>query len=152
MIPKKIMLILLSVGLMVSFVMPWFVSVDFDVFDIKYLKPGNGISGYEVMKYENAIDDIPNVKEVKKLTGKRTPPAGYYLAFLIPALAVACIVTSVIGPGAWIMGIITGLAPVAAFMAMFVKFGADVPNHMTYGAFLTLACGISMVVASLTKS
>jgi len=152
MIPRKLLLIIFSLGLLLFFIMPWFAPVALDTFDFDYLKPGNGIAGYEVNKYHNALRGMPGLDQIKKFTGKNVASPVYYLAFLIPAFAVACIVTSLIGTGARIMGIITGALPMAGFAAMLMQFGPSLLNHMTYGAFLTLAAGLSMVVASLTKS
>ena len=150
MIPRKIMLILFSIALMLTFVMPWFVPLDYDVFDFDYLMPGNGIAGYEVNKYSKAISGIKDIKIVKEITGKSVADPIFYLAFLIPAFAVASIVTSLTGTGARLMGIITGSLPLVGFGALLVNYGAALPNHMTYGAFLCLAAGLSLIVASLS--
>ena len=152
MIPRKLLLILFSVALLLSFVMPWFAPRASNTFDFDYLKPGNGIAGYEVNKYQHALKGMPIIQEVRKFTGKSVASPIYYAAFLIPAFAVALIVTSVIGTGARIMGLITGSLPLVGFAALIIQFGESLPNHMTYGSFLTLAAGLSLLVVSLTKS
>lgn len=152
MIPRKILQMIFSAGLILSFILPWFVSMDLDVFDFKYLMPGNGIAGYEVNRYKEALDDIPVIGKLKEFTGAEAPSPVYYLAFLVPAFGVVCIVMTLVGMLSKSIGLITGAIPMLGFAAMLIRFEADLMNHMTYGAFLTLAFALSLTVTSLTKS
>lgn len=151
MIPRKILLMIFSLVLLASFIMPWFVKMPCNTLNFENLLPGNGIAGYEVNRYKQALGGIPAIEEIKKLTGKSIASPAYYAAFLIPAFAVACLVTALIGAGARIMGIITGSMPMVGLAALIIQFGDSVPNHMTYGAFLALAAGLCLIVTSVTS-
>jgi len=94
---------------------------------------------------------VPGLEQIRKLTGGRMSSPAYYLAFLIPAFAVACIVTALTSKKTWMVGILTGALPLAGFALLLLQFGARLPNHMTYGSFLTLAAGVSIIVTSITK-
>ena len=152
MIPRKILQIIFSIGLLIFFVMPWLVIMPLNAFDFDNLKPGNGIAGYEVNRYEKALRSLPGLEQMKRFTASNSASPLYYAVFLIPALAVTCIVTSLTRESSAIMGLISGATPLFGFSMLLIQFGARLPNHMTYGAFLTLATGLSLIVASVTKS
>jgi len=151
MIPRKILLLIFSVGLLIFFIMPWFVIMPLNAFDFDNLKPGNAIAGYEVNRYEKALRSLPGLEQMKRFTASSSASPLYYAVFLIPAFAVTCIVTSLTSKSSAMIGLITGAVPLVGFSLLLIQFGARLPNHMTYGAFLTLAAGFSLIVASITK-
>jgi hypothetical protein len=129
-----------AIGLLVCFFLPW-------------LQIGETISisrkGYQI---PNLAHDIgKGIGQFKGLLGgsENTDPQvfWYYLIYLIPVFSVITIILGIMGKNVKATGFLAAAVPIGWFIYALIKLRTDLFKIMTFGAYLTLACAIIMILA-----
>ena len=110
------------------------------------------IPGYKIPDIIRALSGLgSSLAEMGNETGQAaqgTPAVGYaiYLLYLIPLLAVIFLVRAGTGKSTKGAGLATGLLPLAAFAFVFIKGGTASLKVLGFGAFLTIASAIGLLL------
>lgn len=149
---KRMTAMVLSAMLIIAFLMPWFTPFGGKPLTPKHLLPrDSNVTGYEVHKFGHVFAVMERGQIVGTLTQQETP-FPLYLIYLVPLIWAWTFVSNLLGRARQVTQLIAGGLPVAGFAAMVTLYGHVTFKYLTYGAYLSAALGLGLIISTLGPS